>query len=52
MGRRSKVKKSEIVNCYTREDTFTVSDLGDAFVDNPENVNQPLLYWEMEDESY
>ena len=52
VGRRSKVKKSEIVNCYTREDTFTVSDLGDAFVDNPENVNQPLLYWEMEDESY
>ena len=33
-------------NCYTKDDTFTASDLGDAFVDNPENPNQPLLYWE------
>ena len=35
-----------IFNCYTKNDTFTASDLGDAFVDNPENPNQPLLYWE------
>ena len=33
-------------NCYTTDDIFTASDLGDAFVDNPENPNQPLLYWE------
>ncbi len=35
----------EIKNCYTKNDTFTAADLGDAFVDNPENANQPLLYW-------
>ena len=39
----------EIYNCYTKNDTFTAEDLGDAFVDNPENANQPLLYWEVEE---
>ena len=43
----------EQINCYTKDDTFTAEDLGDAFVDNPdpENANQPLLYWEVENES-
>ena len=38
----------EIINCYTKNDTFTAKDLGDAFVDDTENVNggYPLLYWE------
>ena len=38
--------KSQRINCYTKDDTFTAEDLGDAFKDNPENANQPLLYWE------
>ena len=42
----------QIINCYTKRDTFTATDLGDAFVDNPENSNQPLLHWELEDGSY
>lgn len=35
-------------NCYTAIDIFTAEDLGDAFVDDTENVNggYPLLYWE------
>ncbi len=34
-------------NVYTKTNIpFTAEDLGDAFVDNPENANQPLLYWE------
>ena len=40
---------SKMNNCYTKNDTFTAEDLGDAYVDNPENVNQPLLYWEVEE---
>ena len=46
IGYRNGVTNPEIVNCYTKGDTFTPEDLGDAFVDNPENPNQPLLYWE------
>ena len=47
----------EQINCYTKDDTFLASDLGDAFKDNPdpEKANQPLLYWEVkenESESY
>ena len=50
--------KDNIINCKTKNDTFTAKDLGDAFVDNPdpEKANQPLLYWEKvekdEGESY
>ena len=38
----------EIKNCYTKDDTFTAADLGDAFKEDTENVNggYPLLYWE------
>ena len=43
-------KRNKVENCYTSTDTFTAEDLGDAFVDNPENANQPLLYWEVEDD--
>ena len=39
--------KSEIVNCYTKDDTFTASNLGDAFKeDTGENGGYPMLYWE------
>ena len=36
------------INCYTKDDTFTAKDLGEAFVDDIENVNggYPSLYWE------
>ena len=36
----------KIINCYTKDKKFTAEDLGDAFVKNPKDVNQPLLYWE------
>ena len=38
----------EIVNCYTKNDTFTASNLGDAFEEDTENKNNgyPILYWE------
>ena len=54
-GNENIINKME--NCYTSTDTFTAEDLGDAFVDNPdpEKANQPLLYWEVnenESESY
>ena len=37
-----------ITNCYTKDDTFTAADLGDAFKDDTNNINggYPLLYWE------
>ena len=35
-----------LVNCYETNNIFTPTDLGPAFKDNPENSNQPLLYWE------
>ncbi len=38
---------NKIVNCYTKDDTFTASDLGDAFKeDTGENGGYPMLYWE------
>ena len=40
------IENSDVINCYTKEDTFTAVNLGSAFKDNPENLNQPLLYWE------
>ena len=55
VGWKNEAFDFKIVNCYTQNDTFTAEDLGDAFIDNPENANQPLLYWEVEeneDESY
>ena len=41
-------ERDKQTNCYTKNDTFTAEDLGDAFVDDTENVNggYPLLYWE------
>ena len=38
----------EIYNCYTKENTFTAEDLGDAFKDDTNNINggYPILYWE------
>ena len=40
--------KDNIINCKTKADIFSAEDLGDAFVDDTENVNggYPLLYWE------
>ena len=43
-GNESSINKME--NCYTSDKKFTAEDLGDVFVENPEDVNQPLLYWE------
>ena len=36
------------INCYTKDDSFTAADLGDAFKEDTENKNNgyPLLYWE------
>ena len=48
IGGGSNLEINKIVNCYTKNDTFTAADLGDAFVDDAENVNDgyPVLYWE------
>ena len=47
IGGRNGLKNPEIVNCYTKNDTFTASDLGDAFKeDTGENGGYPMLYWE------
>ncbi len=37
-----------VKNCYKLIDTFTAADLGDAFKDDTENINDgyPLLTWE------
>ena len=39
---------TEIINCYMSEDTFTAEDLGEAFKDDEENINNgyPILNWE------
>ena len=41
-------RKEVIINCYTSMHTFTAADLGDAFKDDSENVNNgyPILSWE------
>ena len=38
----------KIYNCYTKDDTFTATDLGDVFKEDAENINNgyPILYWE------
>ena len=47
IGGRNGLKNPEIVNCYTKSDTFTASDLGDAFKeDTGENGGYPMLSWE------
>lgn len=35
-------------NCYSKDDIFTVNDLGEAFRENKDNTNDgyPILYWE------
>ena len=35
-------------NCYSKNDEFTASDLGDAFEEDTENINQgyPILKWQ------
>ena len=40
--------KDDIINCYTKDQTFTAVYLGDAFVDDTENENggYPMLKWE------
>lgn len=38
-------KKTELINCYTKDQTFTAKDLGDAFTDD-ENYEYPILDWE------
>lgn len=39
---------TQLQNSYISSDVFYAKDLGDAFVDDDENVNggYPLLYWE------
>lgn len=37
--------KDNIINCYTKDQTFTAKDLGDAFTDD-ENYEYPILNWE------
>ena len=39
---------TKITNCYTKNDTFTAKDLGEAFKEDSEGINNgyPLLYWE------
>ena len=47
IGGGSNLEINKIVNCYTKNDTFTASDLGDAFKeDTGENGGYPMLYWE------
>ena len=38
----------KIYNCYTKDDTFTAEDLGKAFKEDTENINNgyPILDWE------
>ena len=40
--------KANIINCYTKNDSFTAADLGDAFKEDTENKNNgyPMLKWE------
>ncbi len=39
--------KDDIINCYTKDQTFTAEDLGDAFKENTgENNGYPMLKWE------
>ena len=39
---------TKIINCYTKDNTFTAEDLGEAFKDDEENINNgyPILDWE------
>ena len=41
-------ENSEISNCYIKDDTFTASDLGNAFKEDSEGINNgyPILFWE------
>ena len=41
-------KINKITNSYTKNDTFTATDLGKAFKEDSEGINNgyPLLYWE------
>lgn len=40
--------KDKITNSFGKNDTFTASDLGNAFKEDTENINggYPILYWE------
>ncbi len=46
VGIKQQHQANATVNCYTKDDVFSAKDLGNAFVDNPKDANQPLLYWE------
>ena len=39
---------TKIINCYTKDNTFTAEDLGKAFKEDTENINNgyPILDWE------
>ena len=39
---------SEIVNCYSKKDSFNAGNLGNTYVDDTENINQgyPILKWQ------
>ena len=41
-------EKDKIVNCFGKGDIFTAEDLGEAFKDDEENINNgyPILDWE------
>ena len=48
MGTGTSLARNEIINCYTKNDTFTEKDLGDTFKKDSEEINNgyPILYWE------
>lgn len=39
------VENTKIINCYTKDQTFTAKDLGEDFTDD-ENYGYPILNWE------
>ena len=41
-------KKNPLKNSYTKNDTFTATDLGNLYKDDTNNINNgyPILFWE------
>ena len=48
IGYKPKTTTIDEINCYTKNDTFTAEDLGDAYKEDIENINEgyPILFWE------
>ena len=49
-GYKSKITSSTVENCYSKNDTFTYLDLGDAFKEDKNNINNgyPILSWQQD----